>query len=165
MAKEIKESADNNELQHGMSALDGWAIGTGGMIGVTIFVVCGVASGYAGPSACLGFVIAALLVFCVALCYCEISSAVPDSGGAYLFPKKCFKGEAGSFLSFMSGWCLWGGQGLGPAVVTVATVSYLAALINLITGGSLKLPVAICASILTALSARQCMVFCGVPSS
>lgn len=133
------------------SVIDGWAIGTGAMIGVTIFVICGAISGVAGPAASLGFVLSGALVFCVALVYCEVASACPDAGGAYLFPKKTIKGEAGSFLSFLSGWCLWGGQGLGPAMVTVATVSYLSAFLSLITGGDIILPVSITASILTAL--------------
>lgn len=137
--------------KEGFGVLDGWAVGTGSMIGVTIFVICGTISGLAGPAASLGFVISGLLVFCVALVYCEISSAIPGSGGAYLFPKKTFRGEAGSFLSFVSGWCLWGGQGLGPAMVTVATVSYLSAFINLVTGGDIVLNVPVTASILTIL--------------
>lgn len=131
--------------------VDGWAIGTGAMIGVTIFVICGTISGLAGPAGSLGFIISGLLVFCVALVYCEISSAIPSSGGAYLFPRRTFKGETGGFLSFLSGWCLWGGQGLGPAMVTVATVSYLSAFISLITGGDIVLNVPITASILTLL--------------
>ncbi len=136
-------------LQSGLRVIDGWAIGTGAMIGVTIFVVSGSISGMAGPASCLGFIIACVLVLFVALCYCEISSAYPSSGGAYLFPKRVFIGEKGDFVSFLSGWCLWGGQGLAPAVVTVATVGYISSLINLITGGNLTLPVAPVACVLT----------------
>ena len=142
---------NGNELQSGLRTIDGWAIGSGAMIGVTIFVVSGTISGMAGPAACLGFVFACLLVFFVALCYCEIASVFPGSGGAYLFPKKVFQGEKGNFLSFISGWCLWGGQGLAPAVVTITTVGYLASLINLITGGEVTLSTPLVASVLTVL--------------
>lgn len=146
--------AETRELDASKSKLgvvDGWAIGTGAMIGVTIFVICGTISGLAGPAACLGFILSGALVFCVALVFCEISSALPKAGGAYVYPKRTFKGEAGSFLSFLSGWALWGGQGLGPAMVTVATVSYLSAFLSLVTGGDIQLNVPITATILTAL--------------
>lgn len=139
----------DTKLQGGMGVIDGWAIGTGAMVGVTVFVVSGTISGMAGPAACLGFVIACLIVFFVALCYCEVASLFTGAGGAYVFPKKTFQGEKGEFLSFFSGWCLWGGQGLTPAVVTVATVGYLSAFINLITGGDLVLPTAPVACLLT----------------
>ena len=145
-----KDGKDAN-LKKSMGVIDGWAIGTGAMVGVTVFVVSGTISGMAGPSACLGFVIACAIVFFVALCYCEISAALPGAGGAYLFPKRIFAGEKGSFLSFLSGWCLWGGQGLSPAVVTVATVGYLSSLINLITGGDLVLPTVPVACALTVI--------------
>lgn len=147
-----KETEKDTKLQSGsMSVIDGWAVGTGAMVGVTVFVVSGTISGMAGPAACLGFVIACLIVFFVALCYCEISSLYPGAGGAYLFPKRVFPGERGDAFSFLSGWCLWGGQGLAPAVVTVATVGYLSSFINLITGGDLVLPTAPVACLLTLL--------------
>ena len=75
----------DEKLQKGLSVIDGWAIGTGAMIGVTVFVVSGTISGMAGPAACLGFVIACAIVFFVALCYCEVASIFPGAGGAYLF--------------------------------------------------------------------------------
>ena len=141
----------DDQLKKSMGVVDGWAIGTGAMIGVTVFVVSGTISGMAGPAACLGFVIACAIVFFVALCYCEVASIYPSAGGAYVFPKRVFAGEKGSFLSFLSGWCLWAGQGLAPAVVTVATVGYLSSLINLITGGDIQLPTTPVACILTLI--------------
>ncbi|MPM06867.1 putative amino acid permease YhdG [bioreactor metagenome] len=138
------------ELQSGLRVIDGWAIGSGAMIGVTIFVVSGTISNLAGPAACLGFIVACVLVFCVALCYCEIASVFPGAGGAYIFPRKVFQSEKGSFLSFISGWCLWGGQGLTPAVVTITTVGYLTSFINLI-GGNVVLNKVLWSCILTVL--------------
>lgn len=147
-----KDPGSEPSLQKGLGVLDGWAVGTGAMVGVTVFVVSGTISGMAGPSACLGFVIACLLVFAVALCYCEIAAAAPGTGGAYLYPRRVFKGKTGDVLSFLSGWCLWGGQGLAPAVVTVATVGYIISLINLVTGSAIQnttLITSIVASVLT----------------
>lgn len=145
MAKE-----NNVELKGTLGVVDGWAIGTGAMVGVTIFTVSGTISGLAGPAACLGFVVAAAIVFCVALCYCEIASLFPGAGGAYVFPKKVIKGELGHFLSFLSGWSLWGGQGLGPVVVTITTVNYLNTLLGLL-GIGFKFPITVTTIVLTLL--------------
>ena len=141
-------SENKNKLQNGLSAIDGWAVGTGAMIGVTIFVVSGTISGMAGPASMLGFIIAGVLVLFVALCYCEIASAYPGSGGAYLYPKKVFSGEKGKFLSFISGWCLWGGQGIGPVAVIITTIGYIASLIKLITGLNIVLNTLLCGTVL-----------------
>lgn len=115
-----------------MTALDGWAIGTGAMMGVAIFVVSGQISGVAGPAACLGFLIAAAIVMIVALCYCEVAVAFPVAGGAYAFPREAIGGKLGDFLSFASGWCLWGGQGLAPCMVSMACASYITFLLSLL---------------------------------
>ncbi|MEY8349563.1 amino acid permease [Bacillus cereus] len=53
------------------------AIGLGGIIGVGIFVLTGVAaSEHAGPAVVLSFIIAAL-------CYAEFAGLIPVSGSAY----------------------------------------------------------------------------------
>lgn len=126
-------SANQNvELKRQMRTIDGWAIGTGAMMGVTIFAVSGSISGMAGPAACLGFVIAAIIVIIVALCYCEVATAFPGAGGAYNFPKKAIGGKPGNFLSFFSGWCIYGGQGLASAIVAMTCASYVTWLIELL---------------------------------
>lgn len=144
----MEKGKDNQSNK--LSTFDGWAIGSGAMVGVTIFVVSGTISGMAGPAASLGFIIAAVLVIAVALCYCEVSAKFPESGGAYLFPKRVLGEEKGKILSFISGWCLWGGQGIAPAVVTVATVGYLNMLLQLL-GISIVLPTIPTAVVLTLL--------------
>ena len=130
----LKTKTDNkaNSLSKELSVLDGWAVGTGAMIGVTIFVVSGQISGLAGPSAALGFLFAAIVVLFVALCYCEVAAVYPSAGGAYVYPRKAIGGAAGDLLSFVSGWGLWGGQGLGPAVVAMACASYITWMLELL---------------------------------
>lgn len=104
---------------------DGWAIGTGAMMGVSIFVVSGQASAVAGPSAAISYLIAALVAMVVAICYSEIATAFPETGGAYVYPRKVINGTPGEFLSFISGWALFGGQGVGSSMVAIYTAEYL----------------------------------------
>ena len=131
MAKET-ERAKSGTLSQELGLLDGWAVGTGAMVGVTIFVVSGQISGLAGPAAALGFFFAAIIVLFVALCYSEVSTAYPTAGGAYNYPRQAIGGRFGDFLSFLSGWGLWGGQGLGPAIVAMACSSYITWMLKLV---------------------------------
>ncbi len=115
-----------NEKSKGtLGVWDGWSIGTGAMMGASIFVVSGTASGMAGPAASVGFVIAALAALIVALCYSEIATAFPETGGAYIYPRKVIPGTLGEMLSFSSGWALFGGQGIGSSMVAITTAEYL----------------------------------------
>ena len=45
------------EKQKKLTTLDGWAMGTGAMIGATVFVASGLMAGVAGPASSLSFVI------------------------------------------------------------------------------------------------------------
>ena len=107
-----------------MSLIDGWAVGTGAMIGATIFVVSGRMSGLAGPAACFAFVLAAAVTIIIALCCCEVTSAFPRSGGAYIYPMEAF-GPKAYPLSFMTGWAFYGAQGLGSAALASTCAFYL----------------------------------------
>ena len=104
---------------------DGWSLGTGAMMGASIIVVSGTASGVAGPAAALGFMLAAVIAMIVALCNSEIATAFPETGGAYVYPRKVIPGMPGEMLSFASGWALFGGQGIGSSMVAITTAEYL----------------------------------------
>jgi len=108
-----------------LTVFDGWALGAGVMIGATIFVASGYMSGIAGPAAALSFVLAAFVTMIIAVCYCELSSAFPRSGGAYIYPKETIKGRPGIIISFVTGWAFYGGQGLGSAVVALTCAFYI----------------------------------------
>lgn len=116
---------DKNKQQGTLGVWDGWSLGTGAMMGASIFVVSGTASGVAGPSAALGFLLAAMIAMIVALCNSEIATAFPETGGAYVYPRRVIPGVPGEMLSFTSGWALFGGQGIGSSIVALTTAEYL----------------------------------------
>ena len=61
-------------------------IGLGGIIGVGVFVLTGVAAATrAGPGVSLSFVIAGLASAAAALCYAEFAGMIPVSGSAYTY--------------------------------------------------------------------------------
>jgi len=76
------------KLERSLGALDLTLIGIGASIGSGIFVLSGVALKDAGPGVALSFMIAAAVCALDALCYAELASRWPSSGGAYLFTLK-----------------------------------------------------------------------------
>ena len=128
-------SNENTQVAEGkkLSVLDGWSIGSGGMIGVTVFVVSGSISAMAGPAACISYIIAALVTILVAVTICEVTAAYPKSGGAYIYPKEIIGGKLGKFLSYVSGLAMYCGQGLlGPATLGLALANYTIAFVKLL---------------------------------
>ncbi len=62
------------------------SIGIGAIIGAGIFVLTGQAAAfYAGPGVLISFLIAALVCVFAGLCYAELASFIPISGGAYSY--------------------------------------------------------------------------------
>jgi APA family basic amino acid/polyamine antiporter len=67
----------------------------------------------------------------IAFCFTRLVLAFPESrGGIYAYPKKVC-GNYGEYLSFIAGWSLWGGQGLGPAIVGLSFAHYLLWLLDI----------------------------------
>ncbi len=79
------------------------AIGIGAIIGAGIFVITGQAAAlYAGPSIALSFLFASLICVLAGLCYSELSSLIPVSGGSYSYSYVAM----GEFPAWIVGWAL-----------------------------------------------------------
>ncbi len=103
-----RSERQNNENQkvtfaRSLGLFDASMIGIGAMIGAGIFVLTGIAAGEAGPGALLAFALNGVVTLLTALCYAELASAYPRSGGGYSYVAKAFPGPAG----FAAGWMLW----------------------------------------------------------
>ena len=77
------------------------SIGIGAIIGAGIFVLTGQAAAYyAGPAVLISFLIAAIVCVFAGLCYAELASFIPISGGAYSYAYVAF----GEFPAWFIGW-------------------------------------------------------------
>lgn len=105
MAVSKKDAHDATKVSFArdLDTFDATMIGIGAMIGAGIFVLTGIAAGEAGPAALLAFALNGVVTLLTALCYAELASVYPKSGGGYSYIKKAFPGAAG----FVSGWMLW----------------------------------------------------------
>ena len=73
------------ELKRTLNLFDATSIGIGAIIGAGIFVVLGIAVGYAGPAVIVSMIIAGMVALFTALSFSELSSAIPKEGGTYEF--------------------------------------------------------------------------------
>lgn len=90
------------DLKRTLNLFDATAIGIGAIIGAGIFVVLGVAVGYAGPAVVISMIIAGIVALFTAISFAELSSAIPKEGGTYIFAYEMLN----PFIAFVSG-CMW----------------------------------------------------------
>jgi len=79
------------------------AISISAMLGSGIFVLPGLAAGMTGPSVWLAYIVAGVCVLPAALSKAELSTAMPTSGGSYVYIERTFGPLAGT----VSGLGLW----------------------------------------------------------
>ncbi|MCS4194389.1 amino acid transporter [Salinibacter ruber] len=85
-----------------LGLLDATMVGMGAMIGAGIFVLTGLAAEIAGPAAILVFALNGMVTVLTGISYAELASAIPKSGGGYVFVREVFSGPT----SFLMGWML-----------------------------------------------------------
>ncbi len=133
------------KLKRTLNLLDATSIGIGAIIGAGIFVVLGIAVGYAGPAIIISMVIASIVASFTAFSFAELGSAIPKEGGAYEFTYELIS----PFLAFIVG-CLWlFGQTVAGAAISLGFASYFVAIFPFF---SLRIVAVSAALTLTALN-------------
>lgn len=96
--------------------------GIGFVLGSGIFVLTGtIAAKYAGPAACLTFILAAIPAALSALCYAEMVTLIPGGGGAFTYTRV----GLGELPGFLVGWMLSLAYVVGCALVGVGWAAYV----------------------------------------
>ena len=121
--EQLQEGGTSNKgLQRVLGLWQLTAIGLGGIIGVGIFVLTGVAAAeHAGPAIALSFLIAGLASAAAALCYAEFAGLIPVAGSAYTYSYAVL-GEGAAWLI---GWDLLLEYALVVAVVAIGWSGYM----------------------------------------
>ena len=102
------------------------AISIGGMLS-GIFVLPGVAFGITGPSVSLAFLVAGICIIPAVLSKAELATAMPKSGGTYVYVDRAF----GPLFGVVSGIGLWLSLLLKSAFSLVGLSAYLYVLVEL----------------------------------
>ena len=97
------------------------AISIAAMLGSGLFVLPGIAVGYTGPSVWLAYLAAGLCVLPAALSKAELATAMPESGGTYVYIDRTFGPLAGT----IAGLGLWLSLLLKSAFALVGFGAYL----------------------------------------
>jgi basic amino acid/polyamine antiporter, APA family len=108
------------ELKRHLNLLDATAVGIGAIIGAGIFVVLGIAVGYAGPSIIISIIIAGIVASFTALSFAELGSAIPKEGGPYQFAYELISPSVGFFVG-----CIWlFAQIVAGAAISIGFANY-----------------------------------------
>jgi APA family basic amino acid/polyamine antiporter len=113
------------ELKRTLNFFDATAIGIGAIIGAGIFVVLGVAVGYAGPAVIVSMIIAGTVALFTAISFAELSSAIPKEGGTYQYAYEMIN----PFVAFISGNMWLFAQTVAGSAVCLGLASYLVGLL------------------------------------
>ncbi len=115
------------KLERSLSLTSVIAISIGGMLGSGIFVLPGLAAAKTGSSVWLAYMIAAICILPAALSKSELATAMPSSGGTYVYIERAF----GPLFGTIAGFGLWLSLLFKSAFALVGFGAYLAILINI----------------------------------
>ena len=118
------------KLERSLNLTSVIAISIGGMLGSGIFVLPGLAAAKTGSSVWLAYLLAAIFILPAALSKSELATAMPSSGGTYVYIERAF----GPILGTISGIGLWLSLLLKSSFALVGFSAYLTVLINLDSG-------------------------------
>jgi basic amino acid/polyamine antiporter, APA family len=93
----------DEKLVRGISRWDLTAIAINTVIGTGIFLLPAKIFGLIGSFSLLAFVVCAVIVGLIVVCFAEVSSRFEATGGMYLYAKEAF----GSAVGFEVGWLYW----------------------------------------------------------
>ena len=111
-------------LKRTLNLLDATSVGIGAIIGAGIFVVLGIAIGYAGPAIIISIIIAGIVASFTAFSFAELGSAIPKEGGAYEFAFELIS----PFAGFLVGSLWLFAQIVAGAAISLGFASYFVAI-------------------------------------
>ncbi len=108
-------------LVRGIRRWDLVAVTINGIIGAGIFGLPSKVYGLIGAYSLIAFVVCALVVMLIILCFAEVSSRFNETGGPYLYAREAF----GPTVAFEVGWLIWLARLTAFAANCNLMVSYL----------------------------------------
>ncbi|MGQ9726880.1 MAG: APC family permease, partial [Candidatus Bathycorpusculaceae bacterium] len=119
-----KKEAQTIGLKPTLGLFDATAISVGAIIGAGIFVVTGIAAGYAGSALIVSMLIAAIIAMFTALSFAELTAWMPKEGSVYEYTNLLIS----PFAGFLTGWMWVVSNTFTGAAVSLGFAYYLTAL-------------------------------------
>jgi len=119
-----REDVQQSRLKPTLGLFDATAISVGAIIGAGIFVVTGIAAGYAGSALIVSMLIAAIIAIFTALSFAELTAWQPKEGSIYEYTYQLIS----PFAGFLVGWMWILSNTFAGAAVSLGFANYLTAL-------------------------------------
>jgi APA family basic amino acid/polyamine antiporter len=123
--KQPAKAATELRLVPSLSLLDATAISLGAIVGAGIYVVTGIAAGFAGSAVIVSMLVAALVSSLTALSFAELTAWSPREGSVYEYAHELIS----PFAGFLTGWMWILSNTFTGAAVALGFAHYLVALI------------------------------------
>ncbi|MEK6322949.1 MAG: amino acid permease [Acidobacteriota bacterium] len=115
------EQITHSGLVRGIRRWDFLAFAINSSIGAGIFGLPSKVYALTGTYSLFAFLVCAILIILIIICFAEVASRFKDTGGPYLYAREAF----GSVVGFEVGWLLWLTRLAGFAAICNLLVSYL----------------------------------------
>lgn len=112
------------KLKPTLGLFDATAISIGAIIGAGIFVVTGIAAGFAGPALIFSMILAAAIALLTALSFVELAAWQPKEGSIYEYAYQLIS----PFAGFLTGWMWMLSNTFTGAAVSLGFAYYFTAL-------------------------------------
>lgn len=137
---EEEANSGSQKLERSLGSVSLILLGIGAVIGAGLFSITGIAAAEnAGPAIIISFIFAAIGCMFAGLCFSELASMIPISGGAYTYAYATL----GEFIAWVIGWALILEYAAGAAVVSISWSAYV---VSFLHGFNIELPAALVAS-------------------
>ena len=154
----MTQSTSKEGLVRGIRRWDLVAVTINGIIGAGIFGLPSKVYGLIGGYSLIAFIVCALVVMLIILCFAEVSSRFEETGGPYLYAREAF----GPTVAFEVGWLIWLARLTAFAANCNLMISYLSffwAPANTgIIRASIIVAVVIALTLLNVLGVRQAAI-------
>lgn len=137
-------------LHKELGVLDVFCVASGAMISSGLFVLPGIVYAYAGPAACLVYLLAGLLVIPALLCKAELATAMPKAGGTYFFIDR----SLGAAFGTLGGIASWFSLSLKSAFALFGIGAFGLVLSPHFPPWGIKLAAITCCVVITFVNAR-----------
>jgi APA family basic amino acid/polyamine antiporter len=146
-----KEGAQQSGLKPTLGLFDATAISVGAIIGAGIFVVTGIAAGFAGSALVVSMLIAALIALFTALSLAELTAWQPKEGSIYEYTYQLVS----PFAGFLTGWMWVLSNTFTGAAVSLGFAYYLTALFPILPANWIAAIICIAFTALNFFGVRQ----------
>jgi len=146
-----KDDAQRSGLRASLGLFDAVAVSVGAIIGGGIFVVTGVAAGFAGSAVVVSMVVAACVSLLTALSFCELAAWQPLEGSIYEYSYRLIS----PFAGFLTGWMWVLSNTFAGAAVALGFAYYFTALYPVLSVNIIAALIATSFTVFNYLGARE----------